>query len=481
MRQSRGCRRRWLATALVGLISGTWGLAGAQELPTSVAQVLSEQDIRPGAVSIAVATADSRSDRLSIDPDTPRNPASTIKLLTTLVGLETLGPEYTWPTEVYADGPVHQGRLHGDLILKGYGDPFLVTESFWKLLRAIYDRGVRQIAGNLVLDRSYFAPTPGKPGDFDGEAARAYNALPDALALNFQSTVLELVPEPEAGKVRLIASPPQANLELDNRLRLVQGPCSWRHWRPEIDLSGQGLQTLAVVRGDYSVHCEVAALPRLLATPDALIDGVFRSLWRELGGELEGRLSMASTPPDADLVYRAESRPLAELIRGMNKFSNNLMTRQLFLTLGAERFGAPASEDKGRRAMAEWLAKHELNVQGLSVVNGAGLSRETRITARDLASILAVGARSEFAPEFLASLPIAATDGTMRKRLEGEPIARQARIKTGSLDDVSSMAGYVRARSGRQYLVVMLINQQGLQAWQGKLAQDALLRWVYDD
>ena len=481
MRQPARSPRQRLPAALITLMTGLCAVAAAQELPVSVARVLSEQRIPAAAVGIMVSASESRSDRLAVDPDTPRNPASTIKLLTTLAGLETLGPDYTWPTEVYATGRARKGRLNGDLILKGYGDPFLVTESFWKLLRAVHDRGIREIAGNLVLDRSYFAPVPGEPGDFDGESYRAYNALPDALALNFQTTVLELVPEPGADAVRLIASPPQANLRLENRLRLVQGPCSWRHWQPQIDLSGSGLQTLAVVRGDYSVNCEEAALPRLLASPDALMDGVFRSLWSELGGKLEGRLTVAETPPDATLVYRSESRPLAELIRGMNKFSNNLMTRQLFLTLGAERFGAPATEDKGRRAMAEWLAKHGLTVQGLNVVNGAGLSRETRITARDLASILSVGAQSELAPEFLASLPIVATDGTMRKRLEGEPLARHARIKTGSIDDVSSMAGYVRARSGRQYLVVMLINQPGLQAWRGKLAQDALLRWVYDD
>jgi D-alanyl-D-alanine carboxypeptidase/D-alanyl-D-alanine-endopeptidase (penicillin-binding protein 4) len=469
-----------VAAALGGAHVDSTALA-TDLLPPPLAALFQAQGIPVETAAIIVAEGDSGATRLSLDPDSPRNPASTIKLLTTLAGLEILGPGYTWATDVYATGPVEKGRLSGDLVIKGHGDPYLVTESFWKLLRAVRDRGVARIEGDLVLDGSYFAPTSGRPGDFDGEPQRAYNALPDALALDFQTTTLELVADESAGQVRVIASPPQSNLRLDNRLRLVASPCNWRHWRPELALHHDGLQTVVTLSGDFSTHCELAALPRLLTPPGAHLYGVFDALWSEMGGSLGGRLRSGEVPADARLIYRAESRPLAELIRGMNKFSNNLMTRQLFLTLGAERLGPPANEEKARGAIAEWLVQRDLAMPGLMLENGAGLSRNTRLSAGELAALLGAGLRSEFAPEFLSSLPIAGVDGTMRKRLEGEALATRARIKTGSLDDVSAMAGYLRARSGRQYRVVMLINHPGIEAWRGKLVQDALLRWAYED
>jgi len=474
-------RARWPRLAAALLAAGLSAASAAAPLPPALARALSEHGIPVAAVAIVVAQDDAGPVRLALDPDTPRNPASTIKLLTTLAGLELLGPDFRWRTEVYAGGPLEGGRLQGDLVLKGYGDPFLVSESFWRLLRAVRDRGVEDIGGDLVLDRSYFAPLASAPGDFDNEPERAYNAVPDALALDFQATTLELLPDPAAGMVRVIVWPPQSNLRLENGLRLVAGPCSWQHRRPQLALTHGDLQTTVILRGDYATHCQEGSLPRLLAAPDPLLFGVFEALWTEMGGRLQGGLRAGELPQGATLIYRGESRPLAELVRGMNKFSNNLMTRQLFLTLGAERFGPPGDEDKARRAVAEWLAQRGLRMAGLQLENGAGLSRNTRVTARALAELLAIGLRSPLAPELLSSLPIVGVDGTMRKRLEGEPLATRARIKTGSLDGVAALAGYVHARSGRQYRVVMLINHPQLEAWRANLVQDALLRWVYQD
>jgi D-alanyl-D-alanine carboxypeptidase/D-alanyl-D-alanine-endopeptidase (penicillin-binding protein 4) len=464
-----------LVTAL--LLAATVGAAGT--LPELVRDVASEHSVPDAAISVWVQGVQSDRALLAQQAKVARNPASTIKLLTTFAALETLGPSYAWRTEAYATGPVKDGTLDGDLILKGYGDPFLVTERFWRFLWDIRERGVVHINGDLILDNSFFDLPPTDPADFDGQPHRVYNAVPDALVVNFQSTRFQLIPEKHLGSVRVITSPPLANLTLTNRMRLVNGRCRDQHYRPVMRIEERGSGHQVWLDGDYSADCYEGAVHRLLGDPRKHVYGVFLALWDQLGGTIDGSLRIAATPDDAELLARMESPPLSELVRGMNKFSNNLMTRQLLLTLGAEAFGKPGTLSKGRDAVSAWLALRDLEFSSLVLDNGSGLSRITRISASELAQLLLVAFQSPLMPEFMSSLPLAAIDGTMRKRLRDEPLAGRAHIKTGSLNGVSAMAGYVLSESGERRAVVMLINHPGVSSWQGKLVQDALLRWSY--
>lgn len=476
-----------IGAALVAVLSiparvGAGGLPGPVEaaldrhrLPAQSLSVLVQDVAAPGSAPLVSHRA-----------DVPRHPASTIKLLTTLAALEDLGPAHEWETGVYVTGPVRDGRLEGDLVLVGDGDPFLVVEHVWRLLAAVRARGLREVAGRLVIDNTRFSVgDEPSPGDFDGRPYRAYNALPDALLVNFNA--IDVVVEAREGKVRAWTEPPVAGLRVRSRLALSAGGCARRDLRFEVSgaLSVRSpldapLPTLTV-SGRFPRGCARAAFPRSVLPPARIADGVIRSLWTRMGGRIDGGLALAPLPEGSELWHRHRSPPLASIVRGINKFSNNVMARNLLLTLGAERFGSPGTTDKGRRAVEAWLERRGVDVPHLRLVNGAGLARETRISARGLGRILLAGERSPFRPEFAASLPLASLDGTMRSRLARHPEAARARIKTGLLDDVRAMAGYVRTSRGRTLAVAALQEHPGLRrGGRGAAVQDALLGWLLE-
>ena len=474
----------WSAV-LVASLSFSGSVSAGGGLPGPVEEALARHRLPAESLSVVVQdVAAPQAPLVSHRPDVARHPASTIKLLTTLAALEELGPAHEWETGVYVTGPVRDGRLDGDLVLVGSGDPFLVVEQLWRLLAAARWRGLREVAGRLVVDNTRFdvAGEP-PPGDFDGKPYRAYNAPPDAFLVNFNA--LDVVVEARSGEVRVRTEPPVAGLGVRSRLALSAGGCARRALRLEVSgaLSGRSpldapLPGLAVT-GRFPRGCRRAAFPRSVLPPVRFADAVVRALWTQMGGRIEGGLAVAPVPGGATLWHRHRSPPLAFVVRGINKFSNNVMARNLLLTLGAERFGPPGTPAKGRRAVAAWLEREGIEVPHLRLVNGSGLSRDTRLSARGLGRILLAGDRSRFRPELAASLPLASLDGTLRKRLSRHPEAARARLKTGRLDGVRAMAGYVRTRSGRTLAVAALQEHSGINRSEGGTAvQDALLRWL---
>jgi D-alanyl-D-alanine carboxypeptidase/D-alanyl-D-alanine-endopeptidase (penicillin-binding protein 4) len=233
------------------------------------------------------------------------------------------------------------------------------------------------------------------------------------------------------------------------------------------------------IQGNYSENCPEWSHSYLVMDPEEHIAGAFSALWKEMGGQLTGVIKPGITPRKAKLFHSIESRTLAEVIRGMNKFSNNLMSRMLLLTLSAETRGAPASIAQGQSLIADWLDRSNLPSGLVRVSNGAGLARDAQLSAETIGRLLQIAFESPLMPEFMASLPIVGIDGTMRRRLRKSGLAGRAHIKTGSLNDVSSMAGYVQDRHNQRWVVTLIINHPGLQAWKGKQVQDAVLRWVY--
>jgi D-alanyl-D-alanine carboxypeptidase/D-alanyl-D-alanine-endopeptidase (penicillin-binding protein 4) len=449
--------------------------------PRPVAAQLARHDVPPSAVSVLVQEVGAPGPLLAVNADVPRNPASVIKLVTTLAALETLGPAYQWRTAAYVRGRLRQGRLDGDLILKGGGDPYLTPDAFWRLLQGLRDRGLDSIVGDVILDNTLFAPPAATRADFDGAAHRPYNALPAALSVNFQATHIHLYHQPGTSAVRVFTDPPLANVKVRSGLELVDGPCRQRHHRPRLRLTSatEATATLSLA-GTFARRCGEVSYPRLLLTPADHVAGVFLALWRQLGGRIEGRVKEGKLTPEAIPLHTLESQPLGDVVRGINKWSNNLMSRVLFLTLAVERYGPPGTLRNGRRAIDAWLEEVGLVLPELVIDNGSGLSRESRISARSLGALLAHGFASPVMPEFVSSLAIAGVDGTLRRRPRAGPLVGRARLKTGSLRDVSAAGGYLFGPAGRRWIVVLTINHEGLLAWQGKAIQDALLRWVYE-
>jgi D-alanyl-D-alanine carboxypeptidase/D-alanyl-D-alanine-endopeptidase (penicillin-binding protein 4) len=443
--------------------------AAAADLPPAVRRALAAAGVPESAVGAVVQEVGSARPLLAVNARRSMNPASTMKIVTTYAALELLGPAFRWKTGVYLDGD--------DLVLRGTGDPKLDYESFWTLLRSLRSRGLRDIRGDIVLDRSQFAPAA--HSRFDDEAFRPYNVPPDALLVNFRSIRFLFLPDYERGAVRVVAEPALPGLAITNTLKLGAGTCpEGRAFRDRIGAAFQSQPPRAAFTGAYPALCGDRELNVALHQPEDYVAGMMRHLWPELGGSWVGRVREGAASPSAKLLYEHESPPLAEVVRDINKFSSNVMARQLYLTIAAETVGAPARPAEAFASIKQFLAKKGIPAPELVMENGSGLSRIERISAANLAAVLQAAWKSAVMPELVSSLPVTAADGTMKKRLKGEGVAGQAHVKTGLLNDARTMAGYVLDRHGRRYAVVMLVNHPG--APQTDAAQDALLAWVYE-
>jgi D-alanyl-D-alanine carboxypeptidase/D-alanyl-D-alanine-endopeptidase (penicillin-binding protein 4) len=458
------------------LLSST--LHAQQDLPIPIKSALNYRKIPDHTLSVFVERIDTGEVVLSWNDAEPRNPASVEKMLTTLVALDTLGPAYAWKTDVYVLGEVTDGVLDGDLLLKGYGDPYLVTERFWQLLRRIRQSGISTINGELLIDDSYFDIGDHDPAAFDREPLRAYNVAPNALLTNFKVVRYYFEPDTSSSRVRVLLDPPLENLSVVNQLRVANGSC--RGYQRGITITPNEDVSRITFSGRFPSGCEVYSMDRTVLGHNEFTYGLFSALWQQSGGRITGKWNNAIAPEDLEPAISFESLPLSEIITKVNKHSNNVMARQLLYTLGAEALGAPGTEASGRKVVRQWLADKGMNFAELKLDNGAGLSRESRMTARHLADLLRYGYQSAYMPEYLSSLSLSGVDGTLSRRFRRGVLTGMAHMKTGSLDNVSSIAGYFQARSGNRYIVVMLHNHTDIHRGPGEEVQEALLRWLYE-
>ena len=451
-------------------------------VPAPVAAALRRAGVPASAASFYVVRLGAGTARASWNAQQPMNPASTMKLVTTFAGLQLLGPDYRWQTSLYADAqPGFDGTVNGNVYLRGHGDPKLVPEEMAKLVAKARAGGATGINGDLVLDRSYFADGLDSNGTIDGEVQRAYNVGPDALLYAFKTLSFTLTPDPASQTVAVSVTPELAQLKLDNRLTLTNGRCGdWQSSASPSVLPQADGTVLASFSGNYASDCGEHVLNIATLSHAEFTWGGFVAEWQRAGGRfahLPG-LRSGKVPRGAVLLARHYGLPLADIVRDINKFSNNVMARQLFLTIGAEMDrGGPASTARSTRVVQRWLARQGLDMPGLVLDNGSGLSREERISAYDMARLLQQAAASNVGPVLIDSLPVLGVDGTLRNRLTRANAAGNGYLKTGTLADVRALAGYVDAADDGRYVVVSMINHPN--AAQALEAHDALLQWVY--
>ncbi|MGB4073017.1 D-alanyl-D-alanine carboxypeptidase/D-alanyl-D-alanine endopeptidase [Pseudomonas sp.] len=432
--------------------------AAVDGLPNKVQQALKANKISTQSLSLVTIPLNGPGSSTFYNADISVNPASTMKLVTTYAALELLGPTHQWKTEFFTDGQLKGGVLNGNLYLKGGGDPKLNMEKLWLLLRDLRANGVQQVTGDLVLDRSHFVQ-PALPSfnDDGGDANKPFLVAPDALLVNLKA--LRFIARTEGGKVHIAAEPPIANIRIDNRVKaLPAAKCpGWPdvRYNPVTEFDG----TTVIVSGKLAEGCSSQTYLSLLDHP-SYAAGAIRAIWQELGGSILGKDRLAPVPAKARLLARAYSPDLTEIIRDINKYSNNTMARQLFLSLGAQ-FRNSADQDDSKaaqRVIRSWLARKGITAPHLVMENGSGLSRAERVSAREMAALLQAAWKSPYAAEFMASLPLVAMDGTMRKRLHRTPLVGEARIKTGTLNNVRAIAGFSRDSNGNSWAVVAILN-----------------------
>jgi len=447
------------------------------QLPRAVQLVIDGHALPPSAYGLHVQEIGAAAPLLSVNAEAALNPASTIKTVTTLAALDTLGPAYTWRTELYALGSVADGTLQGDLLLRGTGDPFLVEEQLRNMLKALRRTGLQRISGNLVLDGSHFDPSVAGESRIDNQAGRAYNTEPHAVIANFQAVTFYFYPHGNGRDVLVLSDPALPNLRIDNRLRQQDAACTGYQRGISFSLHPDDASTV-VFSGNFPSRCRIYQLTREVLDAPAYTFGLFKALWEELGGQLDGTLQEGSVPDELEPLLVWTSPPLSDVITSINKYSNNLMTRHLLLTLGAEQFGPPATVAQGVAAVNAWLDSRGIDASRMHMVNGSGLAREVRVTPAFMHDVLQLGYQGPWMPEFVSSLPLNGLDGTMRARLRGEGQRGRMHIKTGTLDGVSAVAGYVHAHSGKVYVVAAILNHELADRGPGVELTDALLAWV---
>ncbi|SFT41237.1 MULTISPECIES: D-alanyl-D-alanine carboxypeptidase/D-alanyl-D-alanine endopeptidase [Pseudomonas] len=452
-------------------------VSAASYLPSNVEKSLKASKVSPQSLSVAVVPLSRAGDSNFYNADVSVNPASTMKIITTYAALELLGPTYQWRTDFYADGPVRGGVLNGNLYFKGGGDPKLNMEKLWLLLRDLRANGVTKVTGDLVLDRSYFKQ-PQLPAfnDDGGDKNKPYLVTPDSLLVNLKA--VRVVTRNDGGKINVSIEPPIATIRVDNRVKALKAAkCpAWPEVRlnPVAEFDG----TTLIVDGKLADGCSSQAYLSLLDHP-SYAAGAVRAIWAELGGSILGKDRQGSVPSSAKLLARAYSPDLVEIIRDINKYSNNTMARQLFLSIGA-KYRTPADADDSmaaQRAIRSWLARKGITATQLVMENGSGLSRAERVSVREMSKILQTAWKSPYAAEFISSLPLTAMDGTMRKRLRRTPMEGQGHIKTGTLNNVRAISGFSRDKNGDYWAVVAILNDP--KPWGASAVLDQVLLDVY--
>lgn len=444
-------------------------------LPGPVAAALQRAKVPQEALSAVVLPVEGDGTRLAWHGDVARNPASVMKLVTTYAALELLGPAFTWQTPVYVQGTLHGDTLTGKVYIRGQGDPKLVAERLWLMLRRLQGQGVKHIDGDIVLDRSAFSVAPRDPGDFDGEPWRPYNVAPDALLVNFNAVTLDFIPDRAAGIARIAIEPPLAAMQMPTSVPLAPEGTPCGDWRAglQADFSQTGRIVLA---GAYPLACGERPWSVAPADPQGYAARAVLGMWQRLGGTLTGAVRNGLVPEGLEPSFVARSPTLVEVIHDINKFSNNVMAQQMLLTLGWQQDGI-ATLAGAHAVLGDWWRAHGGTPDELVMDNGAGLSREGRVTALALARLLRQAWASPVMPELLASLPITGVDGTLKRR---KGAARGAtHLKTGTLRDATALAGYVRGASGRRYVLVALIHHPNAVA--ARPALDALVDWAWAD
>jgi D-alanyl-D-alanine carboxypeptidase/D-alanyl-D-alanine-endopeptidase (penicillin-binding protein 4) len=475
-----------LAAAVVSSFAAS-PLAHAQ-LPEPVMQVLRTTGIAEDAVSMLVLRDDQTV--LSHLADRPMQPASTMKLVSTLVGLETLGPVFRSRTELRTAGELEGETLKGDLVLRGGADVDLSGEALENMLRSLRYQGIRKIQGHLVIDRQLFNPARADLGTqpFDESPEAYYNVIPDAAMIN--KNMLQLDMRSTGSRLKVQMQPALQGVTIAHDMKLVDANCeNWESgWKvPEaVPQENGGIKVM--LHGTFPKNCNQSYSINVVDRQEYL-DRLFRATWKRLGGTISDTAIEGATPPESRLLAAHLSRTLPEIVRDTNKPSDNLLARLIFLSLGAlapdpalgshpQAGSAEATLSRSDAAVRNWMRAHGIDDTGLVLENGSGLSRTERITPVQMGGLLLAGLRSPWAPEFQSSMPIVAVDGTMRRRLHGSPAAGRARMKTGTLSNVVALAGYVPDATGKPLVVVAFVNSNLAGNGRGRSVVDALVDWV---
>lgn len=455
----------------------------ATGLPAAVASAIKASGLPAKSFGLYAQEVIGERTAFALNEDTPYTMASTTKIVTSLAALDLLGPYYRWRTSAFALGTLTDGKLVGDLLIVGGGNAQLTSADLAKWFKRMHDQGLREIDGDIVLDRYAFQL---KPGDHKGtpmqSAGEPRHVWPDAMTLD-EGQLDVLVQPARSGRASVSLKPALSEVKLDNRVTMGGGCNATPTWMK--DRNGRAT---VLVQGSWGAACGTRSISFVPPPDSGIAARALPAMWAAAGGVLNGKVVSAAIVPgvspiplgaDGEPVQPLSfdrSKPLTELVRDINKVSDNVGARNLMLSLSPGFPARPATLAGAQKTMEMWLRDQGLRDGDIEVENGSGLSHSERAKPRAMVQLLRKAWRAEQAQAFFDSLPIAGVDGTMKGRLIGSKAAGQAYLKTGTLNDTRALAGYVHGSSGKMYAVALMVN--GADPAAGRPALDAMVAWL---
>jgi len=441
----------------------------------TIETMIAKNKIKPEQVSILIRSTKSGNILTSHHANVIRKPASVMKVLTTYSALLELGKDFRWPTKFYYHGNYKKGTIQGDLIIKAYGDPTLSSKDIPRIVKRLQQLGIKSITGDIVIDRSFFDVPDRVSSGFDSHYFSEYNAMPDTLM--FDDHLSTIIVKPKDGKIIAYKSIQDQSYEIINNIKATDKSCAGNRSWPRVLINTEATPPRVTLSGTLSLKCRSRYVRKLVTNAYKSFYYTLRAEMIRRGIVFHGKLQLAKVPAGARALFTHYAKPLLKILSKTSKKSNNLYARHLMLLLGAKRYGAPATEVKGRKAIEEILGRLNLIRSGSIVLdNGSGLSRQSRITARALSDILQ-DANRRYGSTWRKTLSIAGIDGTIKKRFKRTIAKGRAWMKTGTLKDAKNIAGYVRSKSSKRlYTVVVLYN--GREKWKGSTLQNQIITWL---
>ncbi len=401
-------------------------------------------------------------------------PASNVKLLTTAMALKRLRPDYRFKTGLYATTPVGGETLRGDIFIKGFGDPNLVSEQMWLLVKELKNIPLRKVHGDIIADASFFDNNL-RVKTWKKGGVEAYNAPLGALSFNFNTVTVHINPGEKPGDRPVVVVDPNIEfIRVDNRARTVSKSKRSRLIVNRIDRGGHNEITIS---GVVSVNHARETYYLNITRPAYYAASVFKEYLRQEGVEVTGKVRVGFVPEGAYEILSHSSMPLSLILRGLNKFSNNFVAEQILKTIGADIYGSPGTTLNGLRAMDEYMQSLKYKPEGFSILDGSGLSRQNRLSPDQIVSVIQdMYADLGVYPEFISALGVMGRDGNVLKRMNGHNSAERARVKTGTLNSVSALSGYFQSADGERFAFSILMNDLKCSNGQAKRLQDRIVR-----
>lgn len=404
----------------------------------------------------------------------PLLPASVMKIVTTAAALHYLGPDYRFKTEVLHNGYRHHDTIHGDLILRGGGDPRLSTEHLWQIASQIKASGINRVTGNLVMDTQFFDELDRAPAWEVERTQRAYDAKLSALSLNFNTIAIHILPSVTIGhQVSAWLEPVSSYMSLNNEAKTV------KRGRTTVWASRENKPTGEVevlVRGQIPLESKEKIIRINVETPKRYTTETFKNLLKQVGVVVHGEITTAFAPTAGTELYQHLSPPLSLILKELNTFSNNFTAEQIVKSIAAENFKHPGSHTQGLELINTFLQNNSVNLQGVLIQDGSGLSRKNRMTTRAITDLLkAMYSRFDIGPDFIAALRLMATKGILSQRLKRSSIKGQIRAKTGTLQRVSTLAGYVATPQGKVFAYAIFSNNNSCGPWRADRIEDRIV------